>query len=384
MREQSQEIKTLFQKYLNGRCSTEELDRLLEFFKLESNDELQELISTQFEKAIPDGVDAVEVDNVVNRIHSAIMHDIGTKPSRPVRKLLRTVLAMVSILFMILGISLYLNAIKSKKPEISNSMSAFGMDVSPRDKSAYITFSNGRQLKLDANKEGLMTENGTFKYMDGDELTGTDVDYATVSTPMGGTYQVTLPDGSKAWLNAQSSIRYPSVFDETERSVQIEGEIYLEVSPDSKRPFIVRSSNQRIEVLGTAFNVRAGGEGSTTTLVHGKVALTNSSDGSSYVLKAGDQAKLVGSRTSISKVDTYDYVAWKDGIIFNRNASLRETCVELERWYDVKFVFPKDYSNTGKGLNSINRTEMLSSVLNALKNTYEVDFEIKGKEVFVR
>lgn len=384
MSEQSPEIKLLFHKYLNSSCSTEELDKLLQFFNLENQDQLEELISNQFAQVIPDSVNAKEANIIVHHVHTSVMENIRGGASKPIRRLLKPVLALVSILFIVLGISLYLQSVKSHKTEVYDLVSMFGNDVSPRDKNAYITFSNGKQLTLDSDKEGLITENGTFKYANGEELDTYEVDYATVSTPIGCTYAVTLPDGSKAWLNAQSSIKYPITFSGKERAVEVTGEIYLEINPDARKPFLVHSNNQRIEVLGTAFNVQSDGDRSITTLVHGKVALTNSKDGNSYLLSPGDQAKLIGLKMTVTKVDTYDYVAWKDGIIFNRNASLKETCTELERWYDVKFFFPKGFNNTEKGLNSINRTEMLSSVLTALKNTYEVDFEIKGKEVFVR
>lgn len=101
-------------------------------------------------------------------------------------------------------------------------------------------------------------------------------------------------------------------------------------------------------------------------------------------MNAGDQALSHADVVSVAKVNASDFTAWKEGVILTRDASLQEICGELERWYDVKFVFPNGFKNYGKAFNSINRSEMLSAVLIALKNTYEVDFVIKGKEVIVR
>ncbi|SKB38255.1 FecR family protein [Sphingobacterium nematocida] len=381
MNRQNQDIDKLFKKYLKGTCKASELDELLDHFKISDKRQLSIYIRNQLESTVSAQIDQNKVSSITASAHINLMREIKTNQVyRPV-KLWRWVAVAVMALFAI-GTTIYKYNLSLNEDIVLTSQ--FGNDVLPGGNRAHITFSNGEKLNLDTTQTGLIYKNGKYSYANGEELKVSRADYATVSTPAGGMYQLTLPDGSKAWLNSLSSIKYPSIFAADKRSIEVSGEVYLEIAADKSKPFVVHTRKQRIEVLGTAFNIREYERRTVTTLTHGKIKLADVDNQHSLVLTTGEQAILSGGEVSKTTVEASDYAAWKDGIILQRNASLVETCIELERWYDVKFKFAANYNNYGRAFHSINRNEMLSSVLLALKHTYKVNFEIKGKEVLVK
>lgn len=277
----------------------------------------------------------------------------------------------------------YLNLKDSRK--IQALASPYGEDVSPGRNLAYITLADGKDIPLDSEQSSVAHRDGALVYVkDGQVLDIPETEVATITTPVGGTYQIILPDGTKAWLNAASSLKYPTRFLDRERAVEITGEVYLEVADDAHRPFIVQLQGQRIEVLGTAFNVRSYANSIITTLVHGQIALTNTYTKGQLTLHAGEQATASGAGTRVHTVDPRDFVGWKDGFSRFRDAELQQVCKELERWYDVRFAFETGFKNKERAAISLDRQAMLSTILALLETTYGVRFSIRGKEVWVR
>lgn len=372
-------IEDLYQKFLDRRCSREEAEALLRYFREQPDSgEIQALIQAELDRP-QDAPDSSEDLTAIERNREALRRRIFDKPQRRINPRTWALVAAIATSFLGLVFYVYLNQINTD-PVISQS----GHDVKPGTNRAYITLSNGQRLELDSTRNAISAIDGKLTYEDGSELSGTLTEYATINTPVGGEYKLTLPDGTKAWLNAASSLTYPVRFTGKDRTVEIAGEVFLEVTTDKQKPFVVQTGRQRIEVLGTEFNVRNYSDKIITTLVRGRIALSETGNGDRVILAPGDQAVLSNSGIQVAKVNPSDFTAWKDGIILNIDATLKETCAELERWYGVKFIFPAGFKNSELALNSINRTEMLSSVLAALKNSYRVDFEIKGKEVLVR
>jgi transmembrane sensor len=164
----------------------------------------------------------------------------------------------------------------------------------------------------------------------------------TIATPRGGQYQVILPDGSKAWLNAASSLTFPTSFSGDKREVHVTGEAYFEVAKDVARPFLVKAGNVSITVLGTSFDIsNYNDEPIKTTLVGGAVKVTGGNR--SVLLKPGQQAKASGEDLQlVAKADTQSIVAWKDGDFRFRGASIDEVMRQLSRWYDIQVVFVGD------------------------------------------
>jgi ferric-dicitrate binding protein FerR (iron transport regulator) len=209
----------------------------------------------------------------------------------------------------------------------------------------------------------------------GDAKTPTGITgYNTVATPRGGQYQLVLPDGSKVWLNAASSIRYPTVFNGTERQVDITGEAYFEVASlhmgngDKKMPFIVNANGTKVQVLGTHFNVMAyDDEGSIkTTLLEGSVKITQGAQSS--LLTPGHQAQVnrASGHLSESEVNTDLAVAWKDGYFYFDRDDIKTIMRQVARWYSLDIAYEGKVSEdlfSGK----IERRLPLSGILHLLE-----------------
>lgn len=198
----------------------------------------------------------------------------------------------------------------------------------------------------------------------------------TLHTPRGGQYQLTLPDGTRVWLNAASSITYPVVFGGKQRTVQISGEAYLEVAKNKDKPFIVNvDGGSSIEVLGTQFNVNSYSDESAvkTTLLEGSIKVTA---GTAVVLKPGQQAQIARQRLSVSNNADMDKVlAWKNGFFDFEDVRLEEVLRQLSRWYDVEVVYEKGVPNI-QFEGEISRNIKLSDLLKVLARA-EVKFRIE-------
>jgi ferric-dicitrate binding protein FerR (iron transport regulator) len=310
-----------------------------------------------------------------------------------------------------------------------------GNDLAPGKNKATLTLSNGSTIVLSDAKTGVVVGAEGLKYNDNtsviskeesDRLNSTGkgslpygrddgggridrkVNITSVATPRGGTYQITLPDGTKVWLNAASSLSFPSTFQGLgNRKVELSGEAYFEVAKDKAHPFIVISSKQEVEVLGTHFNINSyADEASTkTTLLEGSVAVhsrdlssrrddgvsrddgasgdgANGRGGEAVVLKPGQQSVLTGAnRLSVKRVDAEMAIAWKDGRFVFNNADLKEVLRQLGRWYDVEIKYVGDVPDrafTGNIDRNINASEALD-ILKYMK----VNFKIEGKVIIV-
>ncbi|UYQ94527.1 FecR domain-containing protein [Chitinophaga horti] len=161
-----------------------------------------------------------------------------------------------------------------------------------------------------------------------------------MSTPRGGQFRATLPDGSKVWLNAASSITYPTAFGDKERRVQVKGEVYIEVAENAQLPFFLNASPVEIAVLGTAFNVSAYEDEThiTTTLVSGSIAVN--AGGRATPVKPGQQAAYANDVFQLNEqADVEQATAWKKGVFYFKDAGLDVVLRELARWYDVQVVY---------------------------------------------
>lgn len=222
-------------------------------------------------------------------------------------------------------------------------------DVGPGGNKATLTLANGTTIVLDTVQRGAITSQGNSRVlkMDDGRLAYEPVTkktespvYNTLTTPRGGQYQLTLPDGSRVWLNAASSITYPTAFTNTDRTVKITGEAYIEVVHSKDRPFRVQAGDQLVEDIGTAFNVNAYSDEPAikTTLVAGKVKV--SSGTAMRVLSPGQQVQSKGSMLEmVAGVDVDQVLAWKNGAFSFRNADLPTVMRQLARWYDIEVEY---------------------------------------------
>nr|WP_281358878.1 FecR family protein [Sphingobacterium prati] len=191
-----------------------------------------------------------------------------------------------------------------------------------------------------------------------------------LTTPLGGMYQITLPDGTKVWLNAASSLKYPMSFAKNERKVILLGEAFFEVTKDNSRPFKVLSKGQEIEVLGTAFNVNAYPENTMikTTLITGKVKLSNDNHATLPIyLKPGQQSANTNSgNIRVANVDTAPFTAWKDGLFYFDETPLPDALQQIGRWYNVEVRYKAEVPQT-HFYGRIKRSKPLREVLEVLE-----------------
>ena len=230
-----------------------------------------------------------------------------------------------------------------------------------------------------------VNERGTLTYKNDSTKIGA-MQYSEIRIPRGGEYKVVLPDGTVVWLNAESSLRFPTLFTGKERKVYAKGELYFDVKHDETKPFIVEvEKDYMIRVLGTEFNLRAYSESSrATTLVKGRVQVNGADN--MVLLESGQQAfEALGSRDiEVLDVDVTPYVAWHEGKFHFVHAPLKDIMDELSRWYDVQVVF--ENSDVMKECFTIEmqRFDDFNKVLKLIERTGMVTISVDGHTVTIK
>lgn len=290
------------------------------------------------------------------------------------------------------GLIAYMSHSAGQKPA-SASVETVIDDVLPGRNRAVLRLADGRHIELSSEQNELVIGADRVAYGDGSIITerGNQADRLSASpqmllltTPNGGQYQVTLPDGTKVWLNAASSLRYPTAFDGTTREVELEGEAYFDVAHDTKRAFKVLSRGQEIEVLGTEFNISAyPDENSTyTTLVEGHVRLTDLSAQKSVTLSPQEQGVMTDAGVFKQHVDVAPFIAWKEGYFYFDNTSLADMMKMMVRWYDIDVVYknnrPDDRFN-----GTMPRDVTLQTVLEFLRVS-EIEHTLRGNQLVIK
>ena len=251
-------------------------------------------------------------------------------------------------------------------------------DVLPGHSGAILTLSNGKKIILDSARNGELAKDASVDIIkkDGEiAYSGntTEIIYNTISTDKGRQWQLVLPDGSRVWLNAASSIHYPLSFTKDERVVEITGEAYFEVVHNVKKPFRVKAGNQIIEDIGTSFNVNAyqDEQGIKTTLITGAIKVQD------ILLKPGE-AYMNGK---IAAADADAAIAWKNGLFELSNADVPSIMRQVSRWYDIEIVY-KGTVPKGTISGEVPRNLNLSEVLKVLALS-GIRCEIDGKKLMV-
>lgn len=346
---------------------------------------------------------AAELDMNVNQdaallpiLQSALDSDKPAISGSPVHRVhfLRKWSWVAASIILLIGVTILL-VVSSDQPVDRSKTASVG--IAPGKNGAMLTLADGSQVSLDSIQNGVVALQGgaTAKVVNGIlqyEGSGSEVVYNTMSTPKGRQFQVTLPDGTQVWLNAASSIRYPTVFTGHDRRVEVTGEAYFEVAKNTKMPFRLRINNKAaVEVLGTHFNVNAyeNEESINTTLIEGSIAVALSSDKPQQqtrpvILKPGQQAQLqVGQKTLkiLNNADIDKVMAWRNGLFIFEGATLEEIMKQLERWYDIEVVYEKGIPKlelAGK----ITRDVSLHELLTGLKDL-GMNYKLEGRRLIV-
>lgn len=265
---------------------------------------------------------------------------------------------------------------------------AANQDIPPGKNTAVLTLDNGETINLSDTKNGVVIAGSKLTYNDGSQVNGTEkkesqqIAEMTASTPRGGTYNITLPDGTTVVLNAESSLKFPSIFNGTNRQVTLIGEAYFEVSKDKRHPFIVKTEGQSIQVLGTHFNVNnyAANHEVKTTLLEGSVKVTGKNN--EVVLSPGQQAKLAAGQLSVQRVDPEEAVSWKNGYFRFNDENIVDVMQKISRWYNIEVQYKGKVTEEGF-TGTISKYSQISDVLDMLERTKAVHFEIEGRRVTV-
>ncbi|MDR6786506.1 transmembrane sensor [Pedobacter africanus] len=261
-------------------------------------------------------------------------------------------------------------------------------DVLPGKNSATITLGDGRKIELSHAKNGVVIGRHNFAYSDGTPLESLSQEQKntmlTANTPRGGTYQIVLPDGTKVWLNAESSLQFPARFNDKTREVKLSGEAYFEVAHNRTKPFKVSSKGQEVLVLGTHFNINgydAGGV-TKTTLLEGAVKITGNKD--NQVLRPGQQGILEATgKINVAPANIADAIAWKNGYFIFDEETLESVMYKVARWYDLEVEYEDAEIKKQVFGGSISRYENVSKVFYMLEKAGNVKFRLEGRKVIV-
>lgn len=287
----------------------------------------------------------------------------------------------------------YSRLFQSNHPENPARLAHLSNDAPPAKDKARLTLSGGKSILLDESALDKLDDihfsinaEGVLIYQATDAFSGiSSGGHHTITTPKGGRYQVILPDGTRVWLNSESSLTFPIAFAKEKRSVTMSGEVYFEVAKvqgkQGRVPFIVETPKQQIEVLGTRFNVTAysGQISEVTTLVEGSVRVKERSESQMAILKPGQQALLESGKMNVRTANIEKEMAWKNGMFRFEDDNIRTVMQQLENWYDVDIDYknmPEVHFNGG-----ISRNLPLSRVLGMLEVTGGFKFEINAKKV---
>lgn len=392
----NEQLAGLLRKYLDQVASEQETDQLMAMLKQAENDE--QLISEMnkewmnFQETLPYFREE-EAEVMLKSILEKTFVNPGIvvpKPARRVHFMKKWAWVAASILIAFsVGVYIWTADQKSTETKVAKVNTDH---IAPGKDGAILTLADGSLVLLDTIKNGVIALQGgaTAKVLNGElvyEATGKEVVYNTMSTPKGRQYQLTLPDGTKVWLNAASSIYYPTVFTGEERSVKITGEAYFEVVRNTRMPFRVNVNNKaEVEVLGTGFNVNAYDDEDTirTTLLEGSIALKK--DSKKVMLKPGQQGRIAsaiayGGNITVETVTTENVVAWRNGLFNFHGASLQEVMRQLVRWYDIKVRYENNIPDISFG-GEMSRNVSLEGLLRTLQAS-EVKFRMEDDRTLV-
>jgi ferric-dicitrate binding protein FerR (iron transport regulator) len=392
------DLQQLFQKYLDGGATEAELDVLLEHFKLDGDQSpLREMILDELAKTQTAENDPA-VTSMVDRVEQRLMHIIHEQ-EQPViqmhkRKTYSWIAAAASILI-VCSIGLYFYQHHSQKP--ANNTQLVKNDVAPGRNQATLTLANGQKIILTKGLSGKLAQQGNtlVQVNKGNAIayiapvatnTTATIQYNTLSTARGeqSPYPLVLADGTKVWLDAASSITFPTAFNGKERVVKITGEAYFEVVHNAAQPFKVSVKGQTIEDIGTAFNINAYDDEPTisTTLISGEAKV--SSADYSVTLKPGHAAvSSTGQKTIKVKDANIDAtMAWKNGKFIFESNKIGAIMRQVSRWYDVDVVYEGNVSNNDY-IGTFSRYKNVSEVLSVLELTKTVHFKIEGRRITV-
>lgn len=410
--ETKKRLQFLFQEYLVNRISEQEYTEMWSLLGMEASEvTLDKLLENELQwlwEDVESDKPALETeawDRKMERLmHTTVRGETGKKANRPRKTTYRRLALAASILFFVIAGIFYFfpktNTPKSPPTRVTKAEKEEG--IAPGGNKAVLILSNGARIILDTAANGTITKQGkTLITKSGSgqinynqvNATPAEAVYNMLRTPRGGEFQIVLSDGTKVWLDAASTLRYPTSFSNEQRVVELTGEAYFEVAPFSRSsvqngearvPFIVKVDGMAIEVLGTHFNIMAYDDEPLikTTLLEGSVKV-GMENGRAALLKPGEQAQVNknGEIQTVKKVNIDKAVAWKDNLFWFDEDNIHEVMRQVARWYDadveIKGNIPQHFTG------SIPRNVNVLRIFEVLQETGNIHFDVIGHKIIV-
>ena len=380
------EIARIIQKSLKGKLSESEERQLSGWRKVSDENEraFQRMISEDFYTI---GMEKLEMYD--SRVAYGRFLQKKYQQRRKRRFLINMARVAAVALPFVIALVLYVGLNREEEQMVRPSLAS---NILPGTSKAVLTVANGQMIPLgkEATDSTIITD-GTQISASGSGVTyasgveSESVVYNKLEIPRGGEFCLTLSDGTRVWLNSETSIQYPVAFGAKERRVFVQGEAYFEVAKDAKKPFTVQFMSSSVTVLGTSFNIRAYPEEkrSQTTLAEGSVRIY--SPGSSMLLKPGEQAEVSALSGEMVKqeVEVKNFTSWKDGRFVFEQQPLEDIMRTLERWYDIRVIFKDEGAKRISLSGNMKRYGDFSQVMKMLQMTGDVRFELHGNDVYI-
>lgn len=337
--------------------------------------------------------DEDDFEHLASELWAATQQRAGLYPKIKTKKLWPYI-AAAALMLIFLSIGSYILLNKKSGQQLAKIQTH---DIPPGGNKAILTLANGKKIILNSVQNGKLiqqentaitkTQDGQIVYRVSDKGAVTDMAYNTTTTPRGGEYRITLVDGTNVWLNAASSITYPTTFSGKYRLVEITGEVYFEVAHNAAKPFRVKCHGQTVEVLGTHFDINSYDDEKVvkTTLLEGSIKVLTREH--TALLLPGQQSQVsIGENMNglfkgIQNVDTDEAVAWKNGLFYFENADVQTVMRLFARWYDVDIVYRGAISER-RYSGEIHRDLTVLQALDLL-NFANIHFSVEGRKIVV-
>jgi len=400
----SKEFKILLNKYLNNDIDENEFSLFLAMLSELEEEEVQDSFLTSilaqdniFEQTVPERV-SNKLDNIWIKINEdCLKESIVHLPNKTRIIRFNKWLAVAAALILVFGFFLY-------NYHLKNTQSAFVTTekIIPAINSSRITLVSGKVVEIDTSAKGTLFQDNSTKIIrnENDEI---KIEYlgnqetseefgevltTSIETSTGGYTKFILPDGSKVFLNAKSSLHFPVKFLGTSREVMLEGEGYFEIAHNKDLPFRVNSQGQVVEVLGTKFNIRSYPDETekVTTLTEGRIKISNNQNKFHFdpiILKPGMQFKILENNVSVQEVNTQEFVGWVNKRFMFNSIPLPVLMKEIERWYDVEFVYDSSINLNVQLYGNLARNTTLNKFIELLELNTGYKFSYKERRIYM-
>ncbi len=381
--EKNKNGRELLDKYLEGKANPQERAILESWYLAYSKQNSDIEVPTQLAQK-----DMEVLGEFLNGYTTISMPD---KPVMVVSLWKRIYIVAASLVFIATGTWIFNTYLDKDQYKVVN-------DVNPGKQGAMLTLANGKRIKIDASGIGSLAKedgvtivksaNGELTYLLEETVNGASDKRNTLSTFNGETFKIRLPDGSVIWLNAASSLTFPVSFQNAvNRRVELKGEAYFEIAKDKKKPFIVLSNNQIVEVLGTHFNINSYDDDKIDriTLIEGSVKLSSRlSKGKEYILKPRQQAIIEAGNVTLATIDVAEVDAWRQGLFMFNDEELESILLKISRWYNIDIIYQDENLKKISFWGIVTKHDKLSTVLKMLEKTKTVKFEIRENQLLVK